>query len=47
MTITQITASASSMARGGQVAQIFGLGDDQKVYLWDTSSNEWRIFGTS
>lgn len=28
-------------------ATIFGLGDDNMIYVWVTSSNSWQLYGVN
>lgn len=42
--ITQITAAGSQNARGHGSVTVFGLGDDQKVYIWDVHGHTWQLF---
>lgn len=42
MTIIQISATSSGGRHGG--FSVLGLGDDQKVYIWDPGSHEWKLF---
>lgn len=44
VTILQITAASSSTARGHGVSQVFGLGDDQKIYYWQRETHIWTLF---
>lgn len=44
VTIIQITAATSTTARGGGIAQVFGLGDDQNIYQWINDAHEWVLF---
>lgn len=46
MTIIQITGTSFS-TRSGHAAQVFGLGDDNKVYVWDNAIGEWRLWATN
>jgi hypothetical protein len=38
--ITSITSTSGP--KGG--ASVFGLGDDQLVYVWDNASHQWRLW---
>lgn len=40
MKIIQISAV---LDRHGST-DIFGLGEDSKIYVWDYSKNEWRVY---
>jgi hypothetical protein len=30
---------------GNQIVTIYGLGDDEKVYIWDAGKTDWYLFG--
>lgn len=41
------TEIKSICAAGGVgYAVVYGLGDDNKVYWWDSYTNRWELFGT-
>lgn len=41
--IIQIIGATSSMGATRVAAQIFGLGNDEQVYRWDTTQHKWYL----
>jgi hypothetical protein len=41
--ITQITAVTGNE---GQATQVYGLSEDNKIYLWDSGVHNWYLFAS-